>query len=228
VRIILAVGMAAMLVPFAVAEPDRPANERKEQQQAVEAIVKLGGAVYYDYQRLPNAGRPNAFDPKAKPKDPEAFHRVISVGLRDTNIKDDDLKVLTKLSHLEILDLSNTRITGAGLAHLKGLKNLRVLSLWKTDVDDQGLEHLKGMTKMWSLVLDETKITDAGLVHLKDMTDLEEWLGLTGTQITDEGLKHLEGFKKLRHVNLIRTNVTGAGVAKLQQALPNTMLSIRP
>ena len=37
------------------------------------------------------------------------------VSLRDTKVTDDDLKILVKLPHLENLDLSHTRITGAGL-----------------------------------------------------------------------------------------------------------------
>lgn len=199
-------------------------DERKEQQEAIDAIKRLGGKVLYDYQRL----KLNHFNLAAKPKDPKAFHRVVSVSLRNTKTTDNDLKQLAKLPRLEMLDLTNTRITGAGLAHLKGLNNLRVLSLWKTRVDDSGLDNLKGLTKMRQLVLDETKVTDGGLVHLKGMTELEEWLGLTDTKVTDQGLQALTGFKKLKSLNLRRTLVTEDGVNQLRRALPKTDISFGP
>ncbi len=226
-RFAITIGLTAVLVGATVAAPIPKLDERKDQRDAVELVQKLGGEVYYDYQR-PNPNKPNAFDPQAKPKDPAAFHRVVCVGLRDTKVTDDDLKVLAKLPQLENLDLTNTRVTGAGLEHIKDLKNLRVLALWKTQVDDAGLAHIKGLTKMWMLTLDDTRVTDAGLVHLKGMTGLEEWLGLTDTAVTDAGLKHLEGFTKLRSLNLIRTQVTAAGAQNLQAALPKTLISLRP
>src|SRR5262245_47726823 len=149
-RYVITVGLTSALVVAVIAVPAPPRDERKEQQEAVEAIRKLGGEVFYDYQR-PNPDKPNVFDREAKPMDPEAFHRIVRVNLGDAKAADKDLKVLAKLSHLENLDLTNTRITGAGLVHLKDLKNLRVLCLWKTQVDDGGLKHVKGLTKMWLL-----------------------------------------------------------------------------
>ena len=223
-RSVLAVGLSAALIIAAGAAPIPPRDERKEQQAAIEMVKRLGGDVMYDYQR-PKPDKPNQFDPEAKPRDPDAFHRVVRVGLRDTKATDDDLKALANLPFLENLDLTGTKVTGAGLAHLKGLKNMRVLCLWKTQVDDAGLEHIKGMTKMWQLILDETNVTDAGLVHLKGMTGMSDWLGLTNTQVTDEGLKHLEGMTTLRSLNVRQTRVTMEGVQKLRAALPNTMIS---
>ena len=222
-RCLVALGFLSV-VGSMVAAPIPPRDERKEQQQAVERILKIGGNVSYDYQR-PNPDKPNVFEPDAKPKNPAAFHRVVHVDLRGTKVTDEDLKVLALLPCLENLDLTDTRISGAGLAPLEGLTNLRVLGLWKTSVDDAGLEHIKGLTKLWLLILDETRVTDAGLVHLKNMTELTPWLGLTGTQVTDDGLKCLEGFKKLKSLNLRNTQVTEAGAKRLRVALPNTDIS---
>lgn len=222
----IALGLTFVLTGAAVAAPVPKRDEVKEQEQAVEAILKLGGSVMYDYQRV-KTGRNGrlAFDPKAEPENPRAFHRVVHVSLRETKVTDDDLRVLNLLPKLVGLDLTKTSITGAGLKHLEGLKELQVLHLWNTGVDDAGLEHIKGLTKMANLVLDGTKITDAGLVHLKDMTDLEEWLGLSGTRITDAGLVHLEKFTKLRSLTLDKTQVTAPGVKVLRAALPKTEIS---
>jgi hypothetical protein len=202
-----------------------PGRRKREEREAVAAILKLGGAVMYEYQR-PNPAKPNVFDPEARPRDPKAFHRVVSVSLRDTRVTDDDLKLLQKLTAVENLDLTNTRVTGSGLAHLRGLKNLAVLSLWKTRVDDVGLAHLEGLTRLWQLVLDDTTVTDAGLAHLAGLTNLEEWLGLAGTKITDAGLKHLTKLTRLQSLNVRLTAVTENGARTLKKALPDTQISV--
>jgi hypothetical protein len=222
--IVLSVGSAGLAAP----EPSqfKRHDPRKEQEEAVRLILRLGGKVLYDYQQV-KGGKPYVFDPKASPKNSKAFHRVVSVDLAHSKVCDEDLKLIGKLPFLEILVLTGTRITNAGLAHLKGLTKLRCLWLWNTRIDDQGLRHLKGMTKLWQLLLDGTKVTDAGLAHLKGLVELEEWLGLSDTLVTDQGLKHLEGLTKLQSLTLMRTKVTEEGVKKLRAALPKTHVSLK-
>lgn len=106
-------------------------------------------------------------------------------------------------SNLTQLDLDSTKLTDAELKHLKGLTNLRSLRLSRTQVTDAGLEHLKGMTELSSLYLYETVVSDAGLENLKGLT-------------------------KLKFLMLKRTNVTDAGAKKLQQALPDCLISHSP
>lgn len=225
---ILGSALAFTLVGFAFAAPVPVRDEKKDQEEALISIRRLGGEIQFDYQRLVNQRRINVFDPKATPKDPKAFHPIISLSLRNRELTDKDLKFLPLLPHLEILDLTNTSVTGAGMAHVKPLTKLRVLGLWKTQVDDQGLAHLKDLDKMWQLALDETKITDEGLKYLAKMTELEDWLGLSQNQITDEGLKQLTHLKKLRTLTLRETGVTKEGVKKLQKSLLKTDISYGP
>jgi hypothetical protein len=223
-----AICLLTLVLPAAgLAAPALRPTERMQQEAIVAAIERLGGQVMYDYQR-PDPAKPKVFDPKARPKDPDQFHRVILVSLRDTKASDDDLKTLAKLPALENLDLTNTPVTAAGLAHLRGLRELRNLGLWNTRVDDAGLEHLAGLTKLQSLILDGTRVTDAGLRHLAGLTDLEEWLGLGGTGVTDAGLEHLEKLTKLRNLNLWKTGVTRAGAAKLRASLKAADISVGP
>ncbi|HUR55562.1 MAG TPA: hypothetical protein VMZ71_15610 [Gemmataceae bacterium] len=222
----LALALSAL---FAAVDATRvgPPDVRRQQELAVWVVVKkLGGEVLYDYQR-PNPDKPNVFA-DAKPKNPDAFHRVVAVYLRDTRATDDDLRVISNLYWLENLDLTNTWITDDGLAHLKGMKNLRVLCLWKTQVGDAGVAHLRDLTKMWLLTLDGTKVTDTGLAHLRGMTGLQDWLGLSDTRVSDAGLKHLEGFTKVRSLTLFRTAATADGVKKLRAALPKTDVAFDP
>jgi Leucine Rich repeat len=216
-----------LVLPTVSAAPALRPTEREDQEAAVAAVKRLGGTVMYDYQR-PDPTKPKVFDPKARPKDPDGFHRVILVSLRDTKASDDDLKALAKLPAVENLDLSNTPVSGAGLAQLRELRALRHLYLSNTRMDDAGLEHLAGLTKLQSLLLDGTRVTDRGIKHLAGLTDLDEWLGLDGTGVTDDGLHHLAGLTKLRNLNLSRTQVTPAGAAKLRESLKSADISVGP
>ena len=51
--------------------------------------------------------------------------------------------MLAKLSGLEVVDLSGTRITNAGLIQLEGLTKLKKLSLKGTTVTDEGIGQLR-------------------------------------------------------------------------------------
>jgi hypothetical protein len=221
---VIALLVVVALSAAAEAAPGPKSDERKDQEAAVGLVNRLGGQVYYDYQRLPT-GEPNLFDPAIAPEDPDKFHRVVAVLLPRSDVSDDDLKAFGKLPALDNLELANTAVTGAGLAHLKGLTKMRVLGLRNTKVDDAGLAHVAGMTKMWSLVLDGTRVTDRGLGHLAAMTELDKWLGLANTEVTDTGLKHLNGMTKLRHLHLDGTKVTAAGVAAPNKKLKRAEVS---
>jgi hypothetical protein len=216
-----------LILPGASAAPALRPTERMEQEAAVAAIERLGGQVMYDYQR-PDPGKPNVFDTKARPTNPEGFHRVVFVSLRDSTVSDNDLKHLAKLTALEALDLTNAPVTGAGLANLHGLRSLKYLILRGTRTDDAGVEHLSGLTRLRTLILDETQISDAALAHLAGLTEMDDFLGLDGTRVTDTGLKQLEKLTKLRNLNLRQTRVTRAGAAKLQESLKAANISVGP
>ncbi|MBI3468975.1 MAG: hypothetical protein HY000_38725 [Planctomycetes bacterium] len=212
-------------------------NRARRQREATSAILKAGGSVLYDYQKIADASKPNGFNPKAAPPGPdwlrnlvgaESFQEVVNVSLRDQPITDEDLEELEKLPKLEGLDLTNTQVTSAGLVHLAGLTTLRSLGLWNTQVDDAGLQHIAHLHRLWQLNLDGTRVTDAGLMYLGGLTNLEEWLGLADTEVTDAGLEHLTGLTKLRNLNLRLTKVTEAGVQKLHRSLPKTHISYGP
>src|SRR5688572_18277622 len=66
---------------------------------------------------------------KALPDIKQPRQPIIRVDLRQTKVKDADLKELKNLTQLKRLDLRETKVTDAGLKELKGLKQLIVLSL---------------------------------------------------------------------------------------------------
>jgi RNA polymerase sigma factor (sigma-70 family) len=94
-------------------------------------------------------------------------------------------------------------------------------------VTNADLSVLSALTDMVRLELTGTPITDAGLAHLKWLTRLET-LDLYDTIVGDAGLEHLKGLTGLKFVLLKQTNVTDAGAKKLQQALPDCLVSHSP
>lgn len=120
---------------------------------------------------------------------------VTALSFWSTQISDERLSCLESLSRLELLDLRDTAITGAGLVHLRKLQSLRRLDLSGTRVTDDGMQNLRNLSNL-------------------------EFVGLASTRITDFGLDPLNGLANLRGIDLIDTNVTDAGIAELQRALP--------
>jgi len=138
------------------------------QRETVEAIVDVGGRVFYDYQ-LDEGG---AVIPGAQPTAPlllrkslggDFFCNVTIVHLGGKRVTD-----LKGLIDLQELYLDDAQVTDAGLVHLKGLANLEELRLDDTNVTDAGLEHLEGLTSLKGLYLYETKVTDDGVKKLQD------------------------------------------------------------
>ena len=69
---------------------------------------------------------------------------VTNIALYDSDLKDSDLEVLTELTTIKNLTLSNNAgITDAGLEHLEKIPSLRVLRLYGTGVTQDGVEEFK-------------------------------------------------------------------------------------
>ncbi len=100
-----------------------------------------------------------------------------------TKITDDGLEFVSRLSKLEFLALTNTRV-GSGLSHLENLENLKTLILDKTDVSDADLDHVLKLQSLEFLSLTETAVTDAGVVPLREMPNLHR-LWLFRTKVTN-------------------------------------------
>jgi hypothetical protein len=178
-------------------------EQKHREREVVEAIRKLGGAVYYDYDGRDFLSPPPDSPQNAEPFGPawlrsllgdNFFSEVTSVSFASDNLTDDGLGDIELLPQLKSLRLSDSQITDAGLKHLEALSQLENLVLDTRGITDVGLEHLKRLAKLQRLILPMTpQITDAGLVHLKDLTRLE-LLNVRGTAITVEAVAK---FKKL-------------------------------
>ena len=73
--------------------------------------------------------------------------------LDDTNVTDDALPQLCRMTSLQSLSLFYCQISCEGAAHLTSLSNLTCLNLDSRDVDDSSLIFLTNLTKLISLDL---------------------------------------------------------------------------
>ncbi len=148
-------------------------------------------------------------------------------------VKPADIKSISKLLHLETLDLGTLDTFNDGdLAFLADLKELTELQLHRSPgysksdqarvkLTDAVTEHIKGLTRLKSLSLADNPITDRGIARLAHLTELES-LDLDNTRITDAALETFKAFKRLKSLRIVDTKVTKAGVAAFQRAMPNT------
>ena len=174
----------------------------RRQREAVEAILKVHGAVGYDYQ----IGASGSMIKGAQPPGPPWLRKLLG----------DDFfgNVVSAVVHDD-----------SSLKYLKGLTTLQSVSVWDSDVTDAGVEDLNALPSFRVLILGGTEVTDTTLEHLKGLTTLQ-WLILMNVKVTDAGLEHLKGLTKLQSLSLLNTKVTDEGVQKLRHALPNCKIQI--
>jgi internalin A len=133
----------------------------------------------------------------------EMGHHLVRLNLAATAVTDDGMERLSFLRGLEVLDLSQTKITGAGLRYLpSGLKRL---NLSGAPLADASLGHLEPLNVLEELDLSETPISDEALPHIRTMAEAQ-------------GMKM--GSRRFMELNLHKTQVSDKGIEALKRALP--------
>ena len=109
---------------------------------------------------------------------------------------------LSPLRHLQLLDISLSRLTDEGVRSLAKLPELEELGL-------QG------------------KFTDKSLLYLSEVGHLKS-LRLHGgeCEFSDEGLRHLEGLKDLRSLVLENAKVSEPAKERLLKVIPSVELNL--
>jgi len=182
-------------------------NRMRRQREAVAAIVRLGGAVMYDYdfdakhQQIRN-GQPAAPVWLRKALGDDFFRRPVWIYLAGVKLKNGDLAPLENLPQLDWLYLGSCELSDAELAHCASLSKLRQLDLGGTPISDAGL---------------------ARLVQLKRL----EWLDLQSTEVTDAGIETLTQLPRLTEIYVHGSKISDRGKAELKRALPNCKIDRR-
>jgi len=149
-----------------------------------------------------------------------SFKKLERLVLRGTNVTDESLRYIGKLSHLRVLDLTRSNVGDAGLAHLTQLDKLAELALAQARVEGPGLVHLASLDALERLDLIGNPINGAGLAALGQCKRLA-FLQLDGANITDDALMLLAKAPSLKQVQLINTRVSPQGIETFKKASPH-------
>jgi hypothetical protein len=171
-------------------------EEAKRQKDAVEAILKARGDVFYDFQ-IDAAGKVIS---GAQPPCPHWARKLLG----EDFFCDVVLAVVRHESSLE---------------DLAGLTKLQCVSVWEVNLRANDVRRIRGLTALHTLVLGGKGITDQSLERLKEVRALRR-LVLANAEVTDAGLRHLDTMTELRSLCLANVKVTDHGVERLQHALP--------
>jgi len=134
--------------------------------------------------------------------------------LQNSSISDDGVRYLGRMRSLRILDLEQTRITGATFKYLSGLVNLEELDLRDTDVGDDGAGHLEPMVSLRSLDMRGTKISGGAFRQLRSLQRLIR-LDVACTNFNDEGAHHVAALRSLENLTAGQTKITSAALEAL-------------
>ena len=129
--------------------------------------------------------------------------RLWGLAANSLPVTDDQLRHLSKITTLTMIELNDTDITDEGIMHLIPLTNLNDLLLWGTRITDASLRLIGRFEKLKNLNLGDTSVSDEGLAHLSRLLSLDT-LNLRGTRVRGPGLRHLHGLKELDWLALSR------------------------
>jgi len=207
-------------------------NKARRQRQAVEAIQKHGGSVYYNWEIVDGV-----YSPGRKPTAPEWFRRLagdeyfqeVETVLFRRPDDGDVTDSLAGMSHLRSLEIEEGYVTETGFQRIGGLASLSSLHIKGTrGLTDSGAGHLANLRDLKYLLIADSELSDTGLGHLAALTKLEMLTlmnlknrDIAQSRITDRGLEHLKALTRLRSLYVIGIGVTEDGVSRLQQALPS-------
>ncbi len=139
-----------------------------------------------------------------------------------SEFNDADMALLTGLPKLRSVELSYTKVTGAGLAVLKMLPALDFVSLnGIKPLRDEDLLPLKECRSLVRLLLSNVgeKLSSAGLEPILALDQLRD-LALGRMTLGDDDLKKIAGLRKLQKLNVSGNTVSAAALEQLK-ALPD-------
>lgn len=183
-------------------------NKARQQREAVAAVRRHGGWVYYDFQMVDDKPVPGKqpWGPRwlRRALGDEYFQTVVSV-----NLYFDESDGSTPQN-------GDTRPCDDVLAFLATQHGLKSLNMLGSQATDAGLAYLRNATTLERLLLqDESIISDSGVANLRNLVNLKT-LGITKSNITDEGLLSLSKLTKLKYLVLQDHPFSDRGLAAIQ------------
>lgn len=149
---------------------------------------------------------------------------LYGLNLRNTNVNDDSLAHVGRLTGLRNLDLDGTRITDVGTRHLRPLNRLIEIRMDGFGATEAGFgvgdETLRTMaigrwSELKTVSVSRSKVTDKGVAALALLKSLVS-VDIGGTNVSDAGVEHLKRLPLLKTLSLGLYNqgckITDAGM----------------
>jgi hypothetical protein len=135
------------------------------------------------------------------------------------------LEQISTLKQLRRMRLSHNSIGDDNLRFLSALPHLEVIDVIACNVGDAGLKNLSRCAELVSLtVADNAKITDQSVKYLASLKKLK-FLGLRRTAITVNGLLQLKGLN-LKSIELPSSSTSAAELALMRKTFPKTLVLV--
>jgi hypothetical protein len=115
--------------------------------------------------------------------------------MSDTKLSDKGVKDLTGLKKLKYLGIAGTEITNDALVPIGKLSELESLALARTKVSDAGMHDLVGLSKLETLGLANTAVGNPGILVLAPMASLRK-LYVKNSAVTPEGKQAFRKFNQ--------------------------------
>lgn len=141
-----------------------------------------------------------------------------------THVTDAGLKHVANLTNLQQLHIHGPETTAAALPFLANLKELYELDVYDKAASNETIAQIAKLPKLRKLMLVIGTFDDAGVKQLAGMATLEN-LTLNSPNVTDASIDAISQLKRLRTLNIGGTKITAEGKAKLQAALPKTVIT---
>jgi hypothetical protein len=203
------------------------AHRARVQREAVAAIVRAGGDVYYDGEWGSVRLRPRGPDWLRGFLGRDYFDTVVSVSGDTPETDDAVVAQIGRLAQVHQLMLQGSSVTDAGLAALSGMHELRTLHLNMPNVHGPGLRHLSGLHNIKNLHLYRTPISDESLAYLVPLTAIER-LSFSSPRIGDAGMTHVAKLPGLKLLSIGRSDVGDEGLRELGRIRRSIQVEVRP
>jgi uncharacterized membrane protein len=149
------------------------------------------------------------FEIKALKELRQIEEQLVSLSLSKMPVTDTDLKLLSRFSNLEVLNLNSTAIDGSGLENLISCKNLKSISLSGTQVTAESLKTILTLPQLKTVYIWNTAIDAMGKAELEKtyphitfvhnlFTD-ESTLALSKPILVNEGILKATDKIELKH-----------------------------
>jgi uncharacterized membrane protein/mono/diheme cytochrome c family protein len=129
----------------------------------------------------------NKFNDDALSKLEPIANNIVELEIGFSDVTDEGLAAVAKMSNLEKLYLQKTSVTDEGIQHLEGLTRLRYLNLYGTQVTDDALDTLVDLPRLKSLFVWETQISKSAAEDFQ-----ERKLEATGVKAWQEEIDALK------------------------------------